>query len=345
MSREIQMAVAASCRALNYADILFGQFPSETVGISFGSDYIVTMPEDVTDGVREVCRKSETGKFDFSLWAANGLPKMQPLWQLKYLPNMPSSHIAILNNFHGPSNSITLREASIGAVIGEAVSIIRNGRTDIMLVGTTGSRIHPFKMLAAMQQEDIAPEVCRPFDKNRRGTILGDGAAALILEEWKHAEKRDVPILAEIAAASYRINRNVRAAVAAVLRNVLQQAEMQLEDVGFICAHGLGSAQIDSEEALAINDVFGSRKAAIPVTAMKGYIGNIGAGGGAVELIAAALSLQRGTVFPTLNYETPDSECPVFISAKNDIPAGNSFIKIAFNRQGQASAVLVKRCF
>ncbi|GHT34730.1 3-oxoacyl-ACP synthase [Planctomycetales bacterium] len=349
MSREIQTAVAASCRALNNADILFGQFPPESVGISFGSDYIITTPEDVTDGIRAVCRKSETGKFDFTLWAENGLPKMQPLWQLKYLPNMPSSHIAILNNFHGPSNSITLREASIGAVIGEASAIIRNGRADVMLTGTTGSRIHPFKMLAAMQQEELSPDICRPFDKNRQGTILGECAGALVLEEKEHAEKRGVPVLAEIVAASYRINRssggeaNIRGAVAAVLRAVLKQAEMLPEEIGFICAHGLGSPQTDREEALAINDVFGTRKTPIPVAAAKGFIGNAGAGTGAVELIAGILSLQHGTVFPTLNYETPDSECPVSVSARTDIPSGNSFIKIAFNRQGQASAVLVKR--
>jgi len=359
MSREIQMAVAASCRALKNANVFFGQFSPERVGISFGSDYIVTTPEEVVDAVRAVSRlcndnrpllnlMEKNGKFDFSLWAKNGLPKMQPLWQLKYLPNMPSSHIAILNNFHGPSNSITLREASIGAVIGEAASIIGSGKADLMLVGTTGSRILPFKMLAAMQQEEIASETCCPFDKNRQGTILGDGAGALLLEEWEGAEKRGVPIFAEIVSASYRINcnmnggANIRAAVAAVLQNVLKQAEMQPEDVGFICAHGLGSPPADRQEALAINDVFGLRKKPVPVAAAKGYFGNIGAGAGAVELMSGILSLQHGTVFPTLNYETADPECPILVSAKDDIPAGNSFIKIAFNRQGQASAVLVK---
>jgi len=200
MSREIQMAVAASSRALNQAKITIGQLPSDRVGISFGSDYILSTVEDVFDGVRACITDSQ---FDFSRWGTTGLPKMNPLWQLKYLPNMPASHIAIINDFHGPSNSITLREASIGAAIGESVEIIASGRADVMVVGTTGSRLHPYKLLHAKQHEELTQTACRPFDKHRDGTVLGDGAGALILEEIQHAEKRGADCLAEIVCGSY----------------------------------------------------------------------------------------------------------------------------------------------
>jgi 3-oxoacyl-[acyl-carrier-protein] synthase II len=374
MSREIQMAVASSCRALHHANIKFGQFPSHRVGISFGSDYILTTVEDVIDGIRACChslkdsknrngskssedsKDSENSKtletgagFDFSRWASEGLTKMQPLWQLKYLPNMPSSHIAIINNFHGPSNSITLREASVGACVGESVEIIASGRADVMLVGTTGSRLHPLKMLHAVQQEEITSTECKPFDQNRDGTALGEGAGAVVLEELEHAQKRNATIWGEVVCGSYRTcydrmkTDRRREVIRSVLCDVLRRSEMEPEQIGHINAHGLGSRESDYAEALAIHDVFGSRQKPIPLSAAKGFFGNLGAGSGTVELIIGILALQRGLLFPTLNFSTPDPECPITPNRENNTPSGQSFIKIAVNPQAQASAILVRQ--
>ncbi|MDR0705175.1 MAG: hypothetical protein LBF88_09320 [Planctomycetaceae bacterium] len=377
MSREIQMAVASSCRALLHANIQFGQFPSQRIGISFGSDYILTTVEDVIDGIRACCydpknlkdsknsngskdsnglnglnglknSETETG-FDFSRWASKGLTKMQPLWQLKYLPNMPSSHIAIINNFHGPSNSITLREASVGACVGESVEIIASGRADMMVVGTTGSRLHPLKMLHAIQQEELTSTECKPFDRNRDGTVLGEGAGAVVLEELEHAQKRNATIWGEVVCGSYRTRYDriktdrKREVIKSVLCDVLRRSGMDPEQIGHINAHGLGSRELDYAETLAIHDVFGNRKKSIPLNAAKGFFGNLGAGGGTVELIVGVLALQRGLLFPTLNFSTPDPECPVMPNQNADTPSGQSFIKIAVNPQAQASAVLVRQ--
>ena len=355
MSREIQMAVAASCRALNEAEIQIGQFPSDRIGISFGSDYIITTVEDVLDGMRACFRsKPEGDQFDFSLWAENGKTKMPPLWQLKYLPNMPASHIAILNDFHGPSNSITLREASIGACVGESVEIIASNRADMMLVGTTGSRLHPFKMLHALKNEELASRECRPFDRHREGTVLGEGAGALVLEEYEHAVRRNATIWAEVVCGSYRArfertgletgrNDHRREIVASVLREVLRRAEMEPEQIGHINAHGLGGPVSDRLEALGIHDVFGRRKKPISVAAAKGFFGNLGAGAGAVEMIAGVLSLRNNQLFPTLNCHHPGPDCPVSPTIGCDMPAGDSFIKLAINAQAQASAVLIRK--
>ena len=346
MSREIQMAVVASCRALSHAGIQVGQLPSERVGISFGSDYIITTVEDVLDGVRSCMTDSQ---FDFSHWGTAGLPKMSPLWQLKYLPNMPSSHIAILNNFHGPSNSITLREASIGAVVGESVEIIASGRADVMVVGTTGSRLHPYKLMHAKQHEELTQTACRPFDQHRDGTVLGEGAGALILEERQHAEKRGADCFSEIVCGSYRSRFNRagkdfrRETVRNVLEQVLQRGNMPPEQIGHINAHGLGSKSSDSAEAQGIHDVWGKRTKPVPVTAAKGCFGNLGAGSGTLELIAGILSLRHRTLFPTLNFSSADSSCPLSVVQSTDVPAGDSFIKIAMNPQSQVSAVLVKK--
>ena len=345
MSREIQMAVAASCRALNEAGIQMGQLPSDRIGISFGSDYILTTPEDVLDGIRSCITD---GQFDFSCWGTAGLPKMTPLWQLKYLPNMPASHIAILNDFHGPSNSITLREASIGAVVGESVEIIASGRADVMVVGTTGSRLHLIKLLHAKQQEELTETACRPFDAHRDGTILGEGAGALILEDKEHAEKRGANCWAEIVGGSYRCRFSRagqdfrRETVRAVLEQVLHKGETSPEQIGHINAHGLGSKSSDNAEAAGILDVFGKRKKPIPVTAAKGCFGNLGAGSGTIELITGILALRNRTLYPTLNFASADSSCPISVVQSADVPAGNSFVKIAMNMQGQVSAVLVR---
>ena len=350
MSREIQMAVAASCRALNSAGIQVGQYPSERIGISFGSDYILTTVDDVLDGMRSCITDAQ---FDFSQWGTVGLPKMTPLWQLKYLPNMPSSHIAILNAFHGPSNSITLREASIGAVVGESVEIIASGRADIMVVGTTGSRLHPYKLMHAKQHEELAKTACSPFDQHRDGTILGDGAGALILEEMHHAEKRGADCFGEIVCGCYRSRFNrgdhdrprkdfLRQTVRNVLENALHRGNVLPEQIGHINTHGLGGTFSDSAEAQGIDDVFGGRTKPIPVTAAKGCFGNLGAGSGSVELIAGILSLRRRTLYPAVNFSSADPSCPVAVVQSTGVSAGDSFIKIALNPQAQVSAVLVK---
>ncbi|MDR2116690.1 MAG: hypothetical protein LBP87_09970 [Planctomycetaceae bacterium] len=372
MSREIQMAVASSCRAIHHANIQLEQFPSQRIGISFGSDYILTTADDVIDGIRACCDYSKNSKssqnspvqnlavqnsegaeeklgFDFSRWASDGLTKMQPLWQLKYLPNMPASHIAIINNFHGPSNSITLREASIGACVGESVEIIVSGRADVMLVGTTGSRLHPLKMLHAIQQEELTATECKPFDRDRDGTVLGEGAGSLVLEELEHAQKRNATIWGEVICGSYRTRYNRtqtdgrREVIRSVLCDVLRRSGMEPEQIGHINAHGLGTRDSDIAEALAINDVFGNRKKTIPLSAAKGFFGNLGAGSGAVELVAGILALRSGLLFPTLNFSTPDPECPVTPNRENNTPSGQSFIKITVNPQSQASAILVRK--
>ena len=122
MCRECQMGVAAAQRALADAGFAPGSLEPERTGVSFGSDYMITLADDFTEGVVECL--DERGKFEFARWAGQGLPKMNPLWLLKYLPNMPASHVAIYNNFTGPSNSITLREASANVVVAESYQIV-----------------------------------------------------------------------------------------------------------------------------------------------------------------------------------------------------------------------------
>ena len=234
MCRESQMAVAAAQRALHDCGITAEQHRPERFGCVFGSDYMLTLPEDFTAAVA-ACRAADGG-FAFDRWAVDGLPLLNPLWLLKYLPNMPASHIAIYNDLRGPSNSVTLREASGHVAIGEAMMTIRRGAADVMLAGATGTRVHPMKTVHALQSEQVAfgdddpTRWSRPFDRRRRGMVLGEGAAVLVLEELEHARSRDARIYGEVAGHAARqasVASGVgvrRRAVGLALRRALEMA-------------------------------------------------------------------------------------------------------------------------
>jgi 3-oxoacyl-[acyl-carrier-protein] synthase II len=353
MCRECQMGVAAAQSALDDAGLTSAPVDPERVGISFGADYMLSVPDDLTEAVRQCL--DEHGRFQFSRWAVEGLPKMSPLWLLKYLPNMPASHLAIYDDLRGPNNSITLREAAANAAVGEAYQIILRGSADVMLAGATGTRIHLMKMVHAIQQGEVADgqgdptKASRPFDRNRSGMVLGEGAGAIVLEELSSAQARGATIYGEVAAAACSsaaganlVARRDRAMVN-VLRRVLEASSMGIDQIGHLHAHGLSTRSSDAEEAQAIDAVFAARNKPLPVVAAKSYFGNLGAGSGMVELIASLLAMQQGTLFRVLNYETPDPECPVAVVRDPATPAGGSFINLNVTPQGQAAAVLVRQ--
>ncbi|MGI9456159.1 MAG: beta-ketoacyl synthase N-terminal-like domain-containing protein, partial [Aeoliella sp.] len=153
MCRETQMAVAAAGFAIADAGFAEGALVPERSGVVLGSDYMLTMPEDYVDGIN-TCTSDE--QFDFTGWGEGGLAQMTPLWMLKYLPNMPASHIAILHDLRGPNNSLTLREASSNMAIGEAFRTVSRGHAEVMLAGATGTRILPMQAIHAMQTEELA---------------------------------------------------------------------------------------------------------------------------------------------------------------------------------------------
>lgn len=353
MNRECQMGVAAAQWALHDAALAPVSIDPVRTGINFGIDYMLSVPDEFTEGILQCL--GEDGQFDFSRWATHGLPKMSPLWLLKYLPNMPASHIAIYNNLCGPNNSITLREASANAAVGEAFHIIVRDRADVMLCGATGTRLHPMKILHMMQQEELAAGngdpsgASRPFDRDRTGMVLGEGAGVVILEELTRAEARGATIYAEVLgrASSSALERKLVARRDLAMKNaltaVLDAAGVSPESVGHLHAHGLSTRSGDIEEAWAIDQIFGSRSEPLPVVAAKSYFGNLGAGSGMVELIASVLALTHDRLFPVLNYETPDPECPVAAVTDGGASPGESFVNLSVTPQGQAAAVLVGR--
>ena len=200
MCRESQMGVAAAQLAIGDAALTVGRFDPDRAGCVFGTDYMLTLPEDFSEAI-EACRDAN-GAFDYSRWGTEGMGKVMPLWLLKYLPNMPASHVAIYNDLRGPSNSITLREAAANLAVGEAFHTIARGSADIMVVGATGTRVHPMKCVHAMQSEELADNgveaarASRPFDRDRSGMVLGEGAGVVVLEELATAQARGSRIYA-----------------------------------------------------------------------------------------------------------------------------------------------------
>jgi len=352
MCRECQMGVAAGQLALNDAGISPGKVDPARIGVCFGSDYMVSSPEEFIEGFRHA--RDEQGVFRFSLWPVKGMPQLFPLWLLKYLPNMPASHLGIYNDLRGPSNSLTLREATPNICVMDALNTIRHGRADAMLAGSTGTRLSTMKLMHCLQQEELAvtddqdpAAVSRPFDRNRRGMVLGEGAGAVLLEELSHARNRGATLYAEVlsafsvAAVSKNGVSDLRQAVRLAVVGALKQAGLDPSQVNFVVANGLSTRTADREEAMGMADVFGPNT--VPVVAPKSYYGNLGAGSGMVELVIGVLTLLEGALFPTLNYDAPDPECPVRVVRDGGLPAGDVFVNLSFNSQGQASAAVIRR--
>jgi 3-oxoacyl-[acyl-carrier-protein] synthase II len=351
MCRETRMAVAAAQLAL--ADAGFAETPldSDSSGVVLGSDYMLTMPEDYEASMRSC---APGGEFSFDRWGKIGMAEMAPLWMLKYLPNMPASHIAIYNDMRGPNNSLTMREAASNLAVGEAFRTIQRGHAKLMVAGATGTRILPMQAIHALQTEQMAAEnvdptkASRPFDKHRTGMVAGEGAGMVVLEELSAAQARGATIYAEVVglgSANVADLRNMRGkcdvALERAMRAALRGAGRLPEDIDHVNAHGLSTTRCDAEEARALCAVFGDRIRSLPVIAPKSYFGNLGAGGGVVELICSILALRAGRLPRVLNYQTPDPECPLAIVQDESTPPGRCFLNLNVTPQGQAAVLCV----
>lgn len=356
MCREIQLGVASAGLALQHSGVNLDTIDHERLGVEFGANLMLSTPDILSAGGFACCDEGST-TFRFTRWGQEGLANMEPLWLLRYLPNMPACHISISSDARGPSNSLTLDDASGNAVLGEAMRILLRGHADVMITGATGTTLHPIKTLNLALWDDLArtppaPESrARPFDKDRSGRVVGEGACTFILEDRAYAERRGAKIWARLLSTGSSCVFNptgfvtgTRRALANAMRAALQSAGLNPEQIGHVNAHGLGTQETDIEEARAILDVFGPELGRrVPVTAPKSFIGNSGAGCGTLELAASIVGLSRGLIPHTLNYETPDPECPLNIVTDQPQETDNRIVlNINVSRAGQATAAIVE---
>ncbi|PHS00496.1 MAG: hypothetical protein COA78_23905 [Blastopirellula sp.] len=198
------------------------------------------------------------------------------------------------------------------------------------------------------QGDESQASISRPFDKNRAGMLLGEGAGSLILESLEHAEKRGAKIYGEIVGhgISAVINRDGSAGRSLALSNSMNQAiseaGMDASEVGHVNSHGLSSVEVDKEESDAIHRVFGDRGSKVPVVATKSNFGNLGAASGTVELISSVLALENGKYFPNPHYQTPDSDCDLAVVTEASDIETHSFLCSNVTPQGQAASILVR---
>jgi 3-oxoacyl-[acyl-carrier-protein] synthase II len=347
MSREIQLGFAAADLAMTDAGIAEGSLEPERVGVVFGSDMIYADLEDLAQTYR---RSARDGRFDFHLWSEAIQEELHPLWLLKHLPNMAASHIAIAHDARGPNNSMVLGDVSSLLAITEAASVIQRGWADVMLAGGTGCRLHPTALVARgdallSHRADDFRSACRPFDLERDGLVNGEGAGAIVLESREHAERRGARIRGALVATAVRCEPRARRtgltgeSLRQAIRAVCAAAGFAPADVGHLNAHGVGTVEMDRAEARAIAAELG----AVPVTAPKSSFGHLGAGGGAVELVASLMGLEQGLVPATLNYRSPDPECPVNVVHGEPL-AGRpaTAVKVNLCSTGQAVAVALR---
>jgi 3-oxoacyl-[acyl-carrier-protein] synthase II len=355
MCREIQLGVASATQALQHAGIKLDQIDHERLGVEFGANLMLSSP-DILSGPVDACSQHPGHKFEFSVWGSLGFPRMEPLWLLRYLPNMPACHISIGSDARGPSNSLTMDDASGNTVISEACRIIERGAADVMITGVTGTTMHPIKTMHLALFRDLAttpaePERrCRPFDLHRSGRVVSEGTCTLILESRRHAEARGAKIWGRVLGTGMATvtdatgTADYRRALAGAMKGALHSAGMSPAEIGHVNAHGIGVADVDVYEAQAIHDVFGpERGPQVPVTALKSFLGNSGAGSGLLELAGSILGLSRGVIPFTLNYETPDPKCPLNVVARELLGTTNkTVLNVNVTRIGQASAAIVE---
>lgn len=232
-------------------------------------------------------------------------------WTLEHAADYTAEQLHI----EGPRVTLSNACSSGGNAIGLACDWLRLGRCDIALAGGhDGLGLSSLAGLSILRT--ISPDKCRPFDKNRNGTIFGEGAAILVLETWSSAEKRNAKVYAEVLG--WAVNNNAYhltapdkggAGLRTVMQAALRDAKIAPDEIDYINAHGTGTQYNDLAETQAIKAVFGERAAQIPVSSIKAATSHTMAAAGALEAIATTLALVEQTLPPTINYETPDPEC------------------------------------
>jgi len=294
---------------------------------------------------------------DLGRFARKGLELLHPIAELEQEPNMPAGHLASLFDAQGPNVNCLTACAASSQAIGEAVEIIRRGEADAMLAGGTHTMIHPFgvtgfNLLTALSTRNDEPtKASRPFDRNRDGFVLGEGAGMVVLEALEHARARGAAIYGEMVgygstADAFRITDTHPEGRGAIrcMSMALTDAGLGPTDIHYINAHGTSTAVNDKVESLAIKQVFGEQAYRIPVSSTKSMMGHLIAAAGATELIFCLLAIRDNVLPPTINYDTPDPDCDldyipnVCREARCDVALSNSF---GFG--GQNIALICKR--
>jgi 3-oxoacyl-[acyl-carrier-protein] synthase II len=347
MVRTAQFAVAAARLALDDAALDRGRTDPERFGVVLGAGTIPGELADLGPAAQATVRPGEEAA-DLRRWGAEGLPLITPTWMLGHVPNMPASHVSILNDLRGPNNTVTQTDVASLLALAEARRTVLRGRADLMLAGGADAKINPVTLVrhclfSPLSRRNGEPgKACRPFDRGRDGVVLGEGGGALLVEDLEHARRRGAQIYAEVVGCGAAFDRGrTGRGLARAVRAALAEAGVGPDELDHVNAHGCGSREGDVWEARGLHEALGGRP--VPVFAAKGYFGNLGPAGGAVELIASLLALTHGALPATLNCDEPDPECAVAVSREPRRVERPYFLKVGCTELGQCAAVVCRR--
>lgn len=306
MDRHAQFAAAATQEALRDARLEINEHNRDRIGVFIGSGI---------GGLGTLQAEVET-------LLTKGPRRVSPFLVPMMLPDSAGGHVAILFGMRGPNLGISSACASATNAIGEAAEVIRAGRADVMLAGGAEAAIVPvavagFNVMQALSRRNDEPErASRPFDKDRDGFVIGEGAAVLVLEAEAHARARGATIYGEVLG--YGLSNDAHhisapledgAGAAACMRLALQQAGLQPSQIDYLNAHGTSTPLNDKSETMAIKAVFGESAYDLAISSTKSMTGHLLGAAGGLEAILCLYALRDGIIPPTINYETPDPAC------------------------------------
>ena len=277
-----------------------------------------------------------------------GKNRVHPFIVPKLMNNAAASHVSMEWNLKGPSFTVATACASSNHAMGLAFQIVRSGASRVMVTGGSESMLCFGGIKAWEGLRVMSKDACRPFSATRNGMVQGEGAAVFVFEELEHAKARGADILAEVVGFSMTsdaadIVMPSKQGAARAIAGALKDGRINAEEVGYINAHGTGTAANDKTECAAVADVFGHHADSLMISSTKSMHGHLIGGTGAVELLACVMALRDGVIAPTIGYEEPDPECALDVvpnvarEAKVDVVLSNAF---AF---GGLNAVLALR--
>jgi nodulation protein E len=278
----------------------------------------------------------------------DGKNRVHPFVVPKLMNNAAASHVSMEFNLKGPSFTVATACASSNHAMAQAFQMVHGGLTPVMITGGSESMLCFGGVKAWEGLRVMSKDGCRPFSANRNGMVQGEGAGVFVFEEYEHARARGAEILAEVAGYAMSSDASdivmpSKQGAARAIRGALQDARIDLTEVGYINAHGTGTAANDKTESAAVADVFGAHADNLMISSTKSMHGHLIGGTGAVELLACIMALRDGVIAPTINYDEPDPECALDVvpnearEAKVDVALSNAF---AF---GGLNAVLALR--
>ena len=308
MDRFSQFAVAAADMAAADAGLPGSSFPADRAGVIIGSG--IGGSDTIEKGSAKLTQK--------------GPRALDPFFVSKVLVNMAACVVSIRLGLKGPLSAPCMACSTGAVAIGDAFRIIQRGDADIMLAGGSEASITPLAYggfcanHSMSRRNDCAEKASRPFDKDRDGFVMGEGAGIVVLENLERARARGVRIYSELAgygnaaeAFHFTAPEPGGQGMARVMKKALDDAGLQPGEIGYINAHGTSTVLNDKIESAAIIETFGDHSRVLKVSSIKSMIGHLLAAAGAVEFISTVMSLHTGIIPPTINYETPDPDCPL----------------------------------